>query len=89
MWIFFYVLDMRYNLMFSLFCSQALSMCCLKHCVALWQLLASLKSENMLRLKRVRHQYTETEMEIVLLLLFVVFVVIQLLITFCLIHTSV
>uniref|UniRef100_A0A7N8Y3P6 RING-type domain-containing protein n=1 Tax=Mastacembelus armatus TaxID=205130 RepID=A0A7N8Y3P6_9TELE len=27
-------------------------MCCLKHCVALWQLLASLKSENMLRLKR-------------------------------------
>ncbi|XP_037649475.1 E3 ubiquitin-protein ligase rnf213-alpha isoform X2 [Sebastes umbrosus] len=31
---------------------KALSMCCLKHCVALWQLLASLKSENMLRLKR-------------------------------------
>ncbi|XP_075942052.1 E3 ubiquitin-protein ligase rnf213-alpha-like isoform X1 [Anarhichas minor] len=31
---------------------KALSMCCLKHCVALWQLLASLKSEHMLRLKR-------------------------------------
>ncbi|XP_029293033.1 LOW QUALITY PROTEIN: E3 ubiquitin-protein ligase rnf213-alpha-like [Cottoperca gobio] len=31
---------------------KALSMCCLKHCVALWQLLASLKSENTLRLKR-------------------------------------
>ncbi|KAM9393995.1 E3 ubiquitin-protein ligase rnf213-alpha-like isoform 2-T2 [Pholidichthys leucotaenia] len=31
---------------------KALSMCCLKHCVALWQLLTSLKSENMLRLKR-------------------------------------
>ncbi|XP_042360235.1 E3 ubiquitin-protein ligase rnf213-alpha [Plectropomus leopardus] len=31
---------------------KAMSMCCLKHCVALWQLLASLKSENMLRLKR-------------------------------------
>lgn len=31
-------------------------MCCLKHCAALWQLLASLKSENMLRLKRVRHR---------------------------------
>ncbi|XP_060883381.1 E3 ubiquitin-protein ligase rnf213-alpha isoform X2 [Labrus mixtus] len=31
---------------------KALSMCCLKHCVALWQLLISLKSENMLRLKR-------------------------------------
>ncbi|XP_069558951.1 E3 ubiquitin-protein ligase rnf213-alpha [Brachyistius frenatus] len=31
---------------------KALGMCCLKHCVALWQLLASLKSENMLRLKR-------------------------------------
>ncbi|XP_034448201.1 E3 ubiquitin-protein ligase rnf213-alpha isoform X1 [Hippoglossus hippoglossus] len=31
---------------------KALSVCCLKHCVALWQLLASLKSENMLRLKR-------------------------------------
>ncbi|TNN72678.1 E3 ubiquitin-protein ligase rnf213-alpha [Liparis tanakae] len=31
---------------------KALSMCCLKHCVALWQLLVSLKSENMLRLKR-------------------------------------
>ncbi|KAM9745174.1 E3 ubiquitin-protein ligase rnf213-alpha-like isoform 2-T2 [Menidia menidia] len=31
---------------------KALSMCYLKHCVALWQLLASLKSENMLRLKR-------------------------------------
>uniref|UniRef100_UPI003AABD3E1 E3 ubiquitin-protein ligase rnf213-alpha n=1 Tax=Centroberyx gerrardi TaxID=166262 RepID=UPI003AABD3E1 len=31
---------------------KALSMCSLKHCVALWQLLASLKSENMLRLKR-------------------------------------
>ncbi|XP_022072402.1 E3 ubiquitin-protein ligase rnf213-alpha [Acanthochromis polyacanthus] len=31
---------------------KALSMCCLKHCVALWQLLTSLKSESMLRLKR-------------------------------------
>uniref|UniRef100_A0A8D3BWR0 RING-type E3 ubiquitin transferase n=1 Tax=Scophthalmus maximus TaxID=52904 RepID=A0A8D3BWR0_SCOMX len=31
---------------------KALSMCFLKQCVALWQLLASLKSENMLRLKR-------------------------------------
>ncbi|KAM6966144.1 LOW QUALITY PROTEIN: E3 ubiquitin-protein ligase rnf213-alpha-like [Tautogolabrus adspersus] len=31
---------------------KAMSMCCLKHCVALWQLLISLKSENMLRLKR-------------------------------------
>ncbi|XP_034566958.1 E3 ubiquitin-protein ligase rnf213-alpha [Notolabrus celidotus] len=31
---------------------KALSMCCLKHCVALWQLLISLKSEHMLRLKR-------------------------------------
>ncbi|XP_034046727.1 E3 ubiquitin-protein ligase rnf213-alpha [Thalassophryne amazonica] len=31
---------------------KTLSTCCLKHCVALWQLLASLKSENMLRLKR-------------------------------------
>ncbi|XP_014912893.1 E3 ubiquitin-protein ligase RNF213 isoform X2 [Poecilia latipinna] len=31
---------------------KVFSMCCLKHCVALWQLLASLKSENMLRLKR-------------------------------------
>lgn len=42
-----------------LFCLQALSMCCLKHCVVLWQLLASLKSENMLiRLKRVRHHTT-------------------------------
>ncbi|KAM8845445.1 E3 ubiquitin-protein ligase rnf213-alpha-like isoform 2-T2 [Spinachia spinachia] len=30
---------------------KTLSMCCLKHCVALWQLLASLKSEKMLRLK--------------------------------------
>ncbi|XP_056587886.1 E3 ubiquitin-protein ligase rnf213-alpha-like [Triplophysa dalaica] len=31
---------------------KALSRCCLKHCVALWQLLSSLKSETMLRLKR-------------------------------------
>uniref|UniRef100_A0A672G984 Ring finger protein 213 n=2 Tax=Salarias fasciatus TaxID=181472 RepID=A0A672G984_SALFA len=31
---------------------KALSVCCLKHCVALWQLLASLKSENMLQLKK-------------------------------------
>ncbi|KAM9780063.1 E3 ubiquitin-protein ligase rnf213-alpha-like [Neosynchiropus ocellatus] len=31
---------------------KALKMCSLKHCVALWQLLASLKSENLLRLKR-------------------------------------
>ncbi|XP_041633633.1 E3 ubiquitin-protein ligase rnf213-alpha isoform X2 [Cheilinus undulatus] len=31
---------------------KAMSMCRLKHCVALWQLLISLKSENMLRLKR-------------------------------------
>lgn len=34
---------------------QALSRCSLKHCVALWQLLSSFKSETMLRLKRVRH----------------------------------
>ncbi|KAF7667968.1 hypothetical protein LDENG_00038400 [Lucifuga dentata] len=43
---------------------KALSTCCLKHCVALWQLLASLKSENMLRLKRdpfvgISEQYKE------------------------------
>ncbi|XP_068605931.1 E3 ubiquitin-protein ligase rnf213-alpha [Brachionichthys hirsutus] len=31
---------------------KTLNMCYLKHCAALWQLLASLKSENMLRLKR-------------------------------------
>lgn len=31
---------------------KALSRCSLKHCVALWQLLSSLKSETMLRLKR-------------------------------------
>ncbi|XP_030005629.1 E3 ubiquitin-protein ligase rnf213-alpha-like [Sphaeramia orbicularis] len=31
---------------------MALSRCSLKHCVALWQLLASLKSENMLKLNR-------------------------------------
>ncbi|KAJ8345993.1 hypothetical protein SKAU_G00301860 [Synaphobranchus kaupii] len=31
---------------------KALSRCSLKHCAALWQLLASLKSETMLRLKR-------------------------------------
>ncbi|XP_036409284.1 E3 ubiquitin-protein ligase rnf213-alpha isoform X2 [Megalops cyprinoides] len=31
---------------------KALSRCSLKHCTALWQLLTSLKSENMLRLKR-------------------------------------
>ncbi|XP_064171477.1 E3 ubiquitin-protein ligase rnf213-alpha-like isoform X2 [Anguilla rostrata] len=31
---------------------KALSRCSLKHCAAVWQLLASLKSENMLRLKR-------------------------------------
>uniref|UniRef100_A0A3Q0S599 RN213 ligase n=1 Tax=Amphilophus citrinellus TaxID=61819 RepID=A0A3Q0S599_AMPCI len=31
---------------------KAFGMCYLKHCVALWQLLSSLKSENMLRLKR-------------------------------------
>ncbi|KAL0993465.1 hypothetical protein UPYG_G00108340 [Umbra pygmaea] len=31
---------------------KALSRCSLKHCVALWQLLTSLKSEKMLRLKR-------------------------------------
>uniref|UniRef100_A0A3B4X7H2 RING-type E3 ubiquitin transferase n=1 Tax=Seriola lalandi dorsalis TaxID=1841481 RepID=A0A3B4X7H2_SERLL len=31
---------------------QALSRCTLRHCVSLWQLLSSLKSENMLRLKR-------------------------------------
>ncbi|XP_047442557.1 E3 ubiquitin-protein ligase rnf213-alpha isoform X2 [Mugil cephalus] len=30
---------------------QALRRCSLKHCVSLWQLLSSLKSENMLRLK--------------------------------------
>lgn len=33
---------------------QALDRCNLRHCVCLWQLLSSLKSENMLRLKRVR-----------------------------------
>uniref|UniRef100_A0A3B4U3I8 RZ-type domain-containing protein n=1 Tax=Seriola dumerili TaxID=41447 RepID=A0A3B4U3I8_SERDU len=32
---------------------QTLSRCTLRHCVSLWQLLSSLKSENMLRLKRV------------------------------------
>lgn len=42
--------------MLFVFCLQVLSTCYLKHCVALWQLLASLKSENMLRLKRVRVQ---------------------------------
>ncbi|KAJ8254158.1 hypothetical protein COCON_G00207700 [Conger conger] len=31
---------------------KALGRCSLKHCAGLWQLLASLKSENMLRLKR-------------------------------------
>ncbi|XP_029285155.1 E3 ubiquitin-protein ligase rnf213-alpha-like [Cottoperca gobio] len=31
---------------------QALGRCNLRHCVALWQLLSSLRSENMLRLKR-------------------------------------
>ncbi|XP_066499023.1 E3 ubiquitin-protein ligase rnf213-alpha [Hoplias malabaricus] len=31
---------------------KALSRCTLKHCLALWQLLSSLKSETMLRLKR-------------------------------------
>ncbi|KAJ3600959.1 hypothetical protein NHX12_031932, partial [Muraenolepis orangiensis] len=31
---------------------HALSMCRLTHCVALWQLLTSLKSQNMMRLKR-------------------------------------
>ncbi|KAM7386926.1 hypothetical protein PAMA_009514 [Pampus argenteus] len=31
---------------------KTLNMCCLKHCVEMWQLLASLKSENMVRLKR-------------------------------------
>ncbi|XP_047657054.1 E3 ubiquitin-protein ligase rnf213-alpha isoform X2 [Tachysurus fulvidraco] len=31
---------------------KVLSRCCVKHCVALWQLLTSLKSETMLRLKR-------------------------------------
>ncbi|XP_013865501.1 E3 ubiquitin-protein ligase RNF213 [Austrofundulus limnaeus] len=44
---------------------KAFSMCCLKHCVALWQLLASLKSENMLRIKKdpfegVSKKYKET-----------------------------
>lgn len=43
-----------------LFCLQTLSICRLKHCVALWQLLASLKSENMLRLKRVSQQHQQT-----------------------------
>ncbi|XP_028310203.1 E3 ubiquitin-protein ligase rnf213-alpha [Gouania willdenowi] len=38
---------------------KVLSMCCLKHCVAMWQLLASLKSENMLRLKRDPFQVAE------------------------------
>ncbi|XP_076856258.1 E3 ubiquitin-protein ligase rnf213-alpha-like isoform X2 [Brachyhypopomus gauderio] len=31
---------------------KALGRCCLSHCVALWQLLTSLRSEHMLRLKR-------------------------------------
>ncbi|XP_061089012.1 E3 ubiquitin-protein ligase rnf213-alpha [Conger conger] len=31
---------------------KALSSCSLRHCVALWQFLSSLKSESMLRLKR-------------------------------------
>ncbi|XP_067452688.1 E3 ubiquitin-protein ligase rnf213-alpha-like isoform X1 [Thunnus thynnus] len=31
---------------------QALGRCTLRHCISLWQLLSSLKSENMLRLKR-------------------------------------
>ncbi|KAG9267741.1 E3 ubiquitin-protein ligase rnf213-alpha [Astyanax mexicanus] len=31
---------------------KTLGRCCLKHCVAVWQLLTSLKSEHMLRLKR-------------------------------------
>ncbi|KAK7926008.1 hypothetical protein WMY93_008318 [Mugilogobius chulae] len=31
---------------------KALSMCCLKHCSALWQLLGSLKSQGLLKLKR-------------------------------------
>ncbi|KAK5907061.1 hypothetical protein CesoFtcFv8_004947 [Champsocephalus esox] len=31
---------------------QALGRCNLRHCVSLWQLLSSLRSENMLRLKR-------------------------------------
>ncbi|XP_018560281.2 LOW QUALITY PROTEIN: E3 ubiquitin-protein ligase rnf213-alpha-like [Lates calcarifer] len=31
---------------------QALGRCTLRHCVSLWQLLSSLKSENMLRLRR-------------------------------------
>lgn len=41
-------------------CAQALSRCSLKHCVALWQLLSSLKSETMLRLKRVRYSTRQT-----------------------------
>uniref|UniRef100_A0A3Q2EI37 Ring finger protein 213 n=1 Tax=Cyprinodon variegatus TaxID=28743 RepID=A0A3Q2EI37_CYPVA len=35
---------------------QALKKCKLQHCVSLWQLLSSLKSENMLQLKRVCYQ---------------------------------
>uniref|UniRef100_A0A4W4H2I6 RING-type domain-containing protein n=1 Tax=Electrophorus electricus TaxID=8005 RepID=A0A4W4H2I6_ELEEL len=35
-----------------LWSTLALGRCCLNHCVALWQLLTSLKSEHMLRLKR-------------------------------------
>uniref|UniRef100_A0A8B9GXZ7 RING-type E3 ubiquitin transferase n=1 Tax=Astyanax mexicanus TaxID=7994 RepID=A0A8B9GXZ7_ASTMX len=35
---------------------KTLGRCCLKHCVAVWQLLTSLKSEHMLRLKRVKYQ---------------------------------
>ncbi|KAG5853542.1 hypothetical protein ANANG_G00027090 [Anguilla anguilla] len=38
---------------------KALSRCSLKHCVALWQFLSSLRSESMLRLKRYREPLDE------------------------------
>ncbi|KAK9962831.1 hypothetical protein ABG768_008181 [Culter alburnus] len=44
------VLKMTDNMAPHIF--KALSRCCLRHCVALWQLLSSLKSETMISLKR-------------------------------------
>lgn len=38
---------------------QVLHRCHLSHCVSLWQLLSSLKSENLLRLKRVSVAFAE------------------------------
>lgn len=53
-WVLASVYELTWDIFF-LFCWQTLSTCCLMHCVALWQLLKSLKSENILRLKRVSH----------------------------------